>query len=87
MTPTELLREIRRMPPADRRRVLEELSKESGGVGTNGSKEQVFLDRMVERGLVLLTASGSRSRKKPQKFSPVKVTGEPVSETIIKERS
>jgi len=39
MTPAEVLKEIRSMPPADRRRVLEELSKANGDLAPNGTKE------------------------------------------------
>ena len=59
---------------------VEVLIPESAG---EESREQAFLERLVEEGL-LLVKEVSRPEKAP--FQPVPIEGPPLSQTIIEER-
>ena len=88
MTPTEVFKEIQKMPLSVRHRLRDELNDELEGTDTNGhsSKDQRFIASMKAKGLIRDVPNrmkGSISRKK---FERVNVVGKPVSETIIEDR-
>lgn len=85
MTPTEVLKEIRNLPIADKRRVFDELKQDLSvsDRGVFGNGEPQFLERMKRKGLII---DFPRRDKIRPSFKRISVTGEPVSETIIKER-
>lgn len=87
MSYQEILNEIQRLPPDERRRILESLKRDLDP--QQGSNESVIEDE-VER--ILLT-KGIISRipqrvpdTEEDEFEPIEVKGEPLSETIIRER-
>lgn len=50
---------------------------------TEKEKEQLLLQRLLEKGIISKIPSGERSQ---QQFKPVKVLGRPVSETLLEDR-
>ena len=88
MTPTEVLNEIHKMPLPDRLRLRDELNDELAGNDTNGysSKEQRFITSMKQKGLITKLPLRKPDDARRRKFKPITVTGEPISETIIRER-
>lgn len=88
MTPTEVLTEIRKMPLSARRQVRDELDEELASAETNGysPKEEQFIEAMKRKGLITELPLGLPDDERRRNFKPITVTGEPMSETIIRER-
>ena len=87
MTPTEVLREIQKMPLSDRHRLRDCLDEDIPQVETNGSsKESDFLESMKAKGLITHVPSRKPDPEWRRNFKRITVTGEPISETIIRER-
>jgi len=88
MTPTEVLTEIQKMPLADRRRILEELSEPiiQAESADTSAKEKDFVNGLKRKGLVTETPLHLPDDEFRRRFERIEVKGEPISETIIKER-
>ena len=88
MTPTEVLEEIRKMPPAEKRELLRELSGDIAEPELNGysEKEKKFIASMKRKGIISQVPLGLPDPGWRRGFKPITVTGEPMSETIIRER-
>ena len=88
MTPTEVLKEIRKMPLSARRQVSEELSSEPEHPELSGlsEKQQKFIKSMMRKGSITKLPSRLPESAERLNFKPITVTGEPLSETIIRER-
>jgi hypothetical protein len=88
MTPTEVLTEIQKMPLADRQRILEELSepKIQAEPADAGAKEKNFVNGLKRKGLITETPLGLPDDEFRRRFERIEIRGEPISETIIKER-
>jgi hypothetical protein len=88
MTPTEVLNEISKMPLVVKKELLEKLTreiKEADEVGLD-SGEESFLEGLRQKGLLSETPAQVSDHEIRQNFKRVEVQGEPLSETIIKER-
>ena len=88
MTPTEVLSEIQKMPLAEKRRILDELTED---INRNeranfNDKEINFVNGLKRKGLITETPLGLPDDEFRRNFKRIEVTGEPLSETIIKER-
>ena len=88
MTPTEVLEEIRKMPPVEKRKILRELSEDLEEPGTDGygEKEKKFIESMKQKGLISQVPLRRPDTKRRRQFKRITITGEPMSETIIRER-
>ena len=88
MTPTEVLEEIRKMPPTEKDEVLRELSGKLAeqDLSRYSEKEQQFLKSMMKKGLITHIPLRLPETEWRRNFKPITVTGEPMSETIIRER-
>ena len=91
MTMTEVLDEIQKMPLDKKKELLEHLSREIGEQGESDAdppedKEKVFLDNLYKKGLINDAHAKSSNDVVTQKNDRIEITGEPLSETIIKER-
>ena len=88
MTPTEVLEEFRKMPSTEKREVLRELTEELSEPELTGysEKEKKFLVSMKRKGLISEFPQRLPEPEWRKKFKPITVTGEPMSETIIRER-
>ena len=88
MTPTEILSEIQKMPPTQKRQVLLELTEEfeqSKQTDLN-AKEKRFVNGLRQKGLVTEIPLRLPDDEFRRNFKRIEVKGEPLSETIIKER-
>lgn len=88
MTSTEVLSKIRKMPLVEKRRILDELSKE---INQNEradlkDKEINFVNGLKRKGLITEMPLGLPDDEFRRNFKRIEVKGEPLSETIIKER-
>lgn len=88
MTTIEVLKEIRKMQPAQKRRVLSELNSQIEEQRSKGfiEKEEKFIEAMKRKGLITELPLGQPDDERRRIFKPITVTGEPMSETIIRER-
>ncbi len=88
MTPTEVLSEIQKMPPAEKRKVFLELSGqlEQTGQAELNAKEKRFVHGLQQKGLVIEIPLRLPDDELRRNFKRIEVKGEPLSETIIKER-
>jgi hypothetical protein len=88
MTPTEVLSEIQKMPPTQKRQVFLELTEEfeqSKQTDLN-AKEKRFVNGLRQKGLVTEIPLRLPDDEFRRNFKRIEVKGEPLSETIIKER-
>lgn len=88
MTPTEVLSEISKLPLVVKRELLEKLSREIKESEEKDltSRENSFLENLRQKGLLNETPRQVSDDKIRQKFKRINVKGEPLSETILKER-
>ncbi len=84
MTPTEVLNELQKMPPAQRQKILDKLKENQKNIGI---REKNFVNALKRKGLITEIPLGLPDDKFRQNFKRIDVKGEPISETIIKERS
>ncbi|MGI8668757.1 MAG: hypothetical protein ACR2J3_02800 [Aridibacter sp.] len=83
MTPTEVLNELQKMPQVERQRILDKLKEKQNNLGT---REKNFVNALKRKGLITEMPLGLPDDKFRQNFKRIDVKGEPISETIIKER-
>jgi hypothetical protein len=83
MSTQELLEEIRKLPLDEQRRLLEELIR---GVGEDQPSTEIKLQHALYEAGLIGEIKPSRLALTPRNFTPIDVTGKPVSETIIEER-
>ena len=88
MTPTEVLKEIHKMPLSERLRLRDELIDELAETDANGysPKEQRFIASMKAKGLIRDVPNRMKGPISRKKFERINVTGKPVSQTIIEDR-
>lgn len=88
MTPAEVINEIKKMPLAEKRRVLAELTEQLGPVGhTNlDSREETFVNRLRQKGLIAEVPLRLPDDELRRNYKRIEVKGEPLSETIVRER-
>lgn len=81
MTPQEIIKEIHKLPPTERKEILDTLSQE---LTENEAEDLRVQTALFEAGL--LREIKSPRRRKIGDFKPIEIEGEPLSETIIRER-
>lgn len=88
MTPTEVLEEIQKMPPAQKRQVFLELTEELEQSEQTDfeAKEKKFVSGLRRKGLITEMPLRLPDDEFRRRFKRIEVKGEPLSETIIKER-
>jgi hypothetical protein len=86
MTPTEILNEIHKLPPAQQKELKEKLFEETGANGATKPQmsEEEFLQQLYAEGFI--THIPEKYTDEDDDFEPVEIEGEPISETIIRER-
>ncbi len=86
MTPTEILREIYRLPITEQKALREKLAEDTESSGqTKLQFTQEEFDRVLFDEGFLANLPDERSDIEDD-FEPVEFTGKPISETIIEER-
>jgi hypothetical protein len=88
MTPTEVLSEIQKMPLVEKRKVFLELNKQLDQAEQTdlNAKEKKFVNGLRQKGLVTEIPLRLPDDEFRRNFKRIEVKGEPLSETIIKER-
>lgn len=88
MTPTEVLSEIQKMPLAEKRKVFLELNEQLDQAQQTdlNAKEKKFVNGLRQKGLVTEIPLRLPDDEFRRNFKRIEVKGEPLSETIIKER-
>ncbi len=88
MTLTEVLSEIQKMPPTQKRQLLLELTEQLAQAEPTdlNAKEKKFVTGLRQKGLVTELPLRLPDDEVRRSFKRIEVKGEPVSETIIKER-
>ena len=81
MTPQEILNEIHKLPPVERKEVLDSLSEELN----EGEAEDLRIQKALFDAGLLREIRLNRSGKVAD-FKPIEIEGEPLSETIMRER-
>ena len=84
MSATEILNEIYRLPPDERKKVKQTLLEESDTGNQNTPKvTQNEFDQMLFNDGLLVNFPVETD---DEEFEPIKIVGKPISETIIEER-
>jgi hypothetical protein len=93
MTPTEVLSEIQKLPLSDARQVADQLTnylreKEQGSETDEEMerREDEFERYLLAKGVASHIATRDETDKEFDAFEMIEVEGEPLSETIIRER-
>jgi hypothetical protein len=93
MTPTEVLGQIRQMSLNDIREVAEQLTeylrdKERTALATQEAeaREDEFERYLLAKGVINQIPSRDETDEDFDTFEPIKIDGEPLSETVIRER-
>jgi hypothetical protein len=93
MTATDLLNEIRKLSLDEAREVAERLTKylreqESAALAAEETeaREDGFERQLLAKGLISHIPTRDETDEEFDKFEPIEVEGEPLSETIIRER-
>ena len=88
MTPTEVLSEIRKMPLIEKRQVFLELNEQLDQTEHTdlNAKEKKFVSGLRQKGLITEIPLRLPDDEFRRNFRRIEVKGEPMSETIIKER-
>lgn len=88
MTPTEVLNEINKMPLVKKRELLEKLNREIKEAEEIplANREKSFLENLRRKGMLNDLPQQVSDDNIRQSFKRVEIKGEPLSETIIRER-
>ena len=88
MTTTEVLSEIQKLPLTEKRQVFQKLNEQlDQSEQTNlNAKEKKFVNGLRQKGLVTEIPLRLPDDELRRNFKRIEVIGEPLSETIIKER-
>jgi len=88
MTSAEVMKEITKMPLAEKRRVLAALAEQLSQAGQTDldSKEERFVSGLKQKGLLTEVPLRLPDDEVRQNYKRIEVRGEPLSETIVKER-
>lgn len=81
MTPQEIIKEIQKLPTAGRKEVLDSLAEDLNET----VNEDLRLQKALFEAGLLREIRPARSNKVAD-FNPIEIEGEPISETIIRER-
>ncbi len=88
MTSTEVLSEIQKLPLVEKRKVFLELNEQLDQAEQTdlNAKEKKFVNGLRQKGLVTEIPLRLPDDEFRRNFKRIEVKGEPLSETIIKER-
>ena len=93
MTPNEVLSEIQKLPLSDARQVAEQLTdylrekeRHSETDEETERREDEFERYLLDKGVASHIATGDETDEEFDAFEMIEVEGEPLSETIIRER-
>ncbi len=85
MSLQEVLTEIYKLPLGEQKSIAESVSKHIETIETEDSLDMQLQKRMLAKGMIS-EIKPPRVNNEFRDFTPIKVKGEPISETIIRER-
>jgi len=83
MTTTEILNEIRKLPTTEQTNIKRSLLEDTEATGE--TSERNLWRKLFEEGLITHIPNGNANEENDD-FEPIEIQGEPISETIIRER-
>ncbi|MGI8787567.1 MAG: hypothetical protein ACR2HG_07400 [Pyrinomonadaceae bacterium] len=83
MTPEEIINEIRKLPPVQKKEVFDSFSN---AMNKPSVTEEEFLRILLAEGVISEIPDFENYTDQDDDFEPIEIEGEPVSEIIIKER-
>ncbi len=90
MNITDVLHEINKLPPTDKRQIVDMLLRdkdaEKDQPKTEDEKRAELYRRLREEGILTRLPTGEERPPELRDFKPIEVKGKPVSKTIIEER-
>ena len=87
MNVTDVLNQIEKLPLAEKRRVLAELEEQLNSDKSDlDSREKEFVQSLLRKGIISEMPLRLPDDEFRQNFKRIEIQGEPLSETIIKER-
>ena len=81
MTPQEIVTEIQKLPPAQKREILDSLADEPPPV-----TEEEFLQILLTEGVIGEIPRFENYTDEDDDFEPIEIPGKPTSEIILEER-
>ena len=88
MTPAEVMQEIQKMPLPDQRKIFDSLAEclNHSEQITLDANEQEYITGLRKKGIISEVPPRHPDNEFRRNFRRIEVKGEPLSETIIKER-
>ena len=88
MNQTEIIHEINRLPLAEQKQVLETLGENIKRIEMSEEErlEQLVLERLLAKGIISKIPPRWNIDDEDDDFEPIEIEGEPLSETIMRER-
>jgi len=83
MTPQEIVTEIQKLPPAQKKEILDSLADESSKPQVT---EEEFERMLLAEGILGKIPNLDKYTDEDEDFEPIEVEGEPLSEMIMRER-
>jgi len=85
----QIIEDARALSPEERQKLREalECELESAGRTDMESKEETFVKRLREKGLITAVPPRFPDDELRRNYKRIEVKGEPISETIVKERA
>ncbi len=82
MTPQEIIQEIQKLPPFERREIFDRISTDLSK--DDSISEEEAANRLLAKGLI--NEIPADWDKADEHFEPIEIQGKPLSETIIEDR-
>jgi hypothetical protein len=83
----QIIDEARALSPGEKQKLRQALDHELGPVAADlDSKEGTFVNRLRQRGLITVVPARLPDDELRRSYKRIEVKGEPMSETIIRER-
>ncbi len=83
MTPQEIIKEVRALPTLQQREILQTLTQSLGETRNDPPSEAEVAEILLAKGIISKIPSHWND---DEDFEPIEIEGEPLSETIIRER-
>lgn len=83
MTPQEIIKQVQGLPPLQQREILRTLTQNLGGTAKSELSEAEVAEVLLAKGIISKIPSHWND---DEDFEPIAIKGEPLSETIIRER-
>lgn len=81
-----IIEEVRGLPVGEQRRLVEQLKTIVPATPSEDELEDAFEREMAAEGIISLPDSSAEAHDDDDDWEPVEITGEPISEMVIRER-